>query len=484
MTLADLLTDLDTRGALSPSRGKDLKTSLRYLAAALGHPSLEQCPVDAACRDPQAWSPALEAHFATLEAQGRTISAVTRRNTRNNLRVVFRLAEASGLLTAPLPPRLLARPHRESFERQMQATTPYQATYRPQNGPRYFGLPPAQWPPDIQAGWREYQARCGLRLRETSFQTYTRSLTTYLGYVANICGRTPTWSDVFDVAQLTEFVRWHGARVGRPVRVHGRHIVILIAAMAKVLKHPHARELADLRNTLKPPAPMHTKRAHWVSLAQLEEIAESYLTEGRTPLVDKPGTRSPGTQRASRFQRGVMLKLLVRIPLRQRNVREMRRDEHLYKDQAGHWQLHFAGDDLKIGTRQGRVNEYNINLSEHCDDLIPVLEEFFTVYRPKLPGSATSRFVFLTQSGRPFRQSSLYTELSVAVAMRTGQRFYPHLIRTIWATEYLTATQDYATAATMLGDTLAVVMKTYYDIVHKDQHAKAKAFLNTALHRA
>ena len=44
--------------------------------------------------------------------------------------------------------------------------------------------------------------------------------------------------------------------------------------------------------------------------------------------------------------------------------------------------------------------------------------------------------------------------------MRTGKRFYPHLIRTIWATEFLEEKQDYAVAATMLGDTLAVVMKT------------------------
>ena len=34
----------------------------------------------------------------------------------------------------------------------------------------------------------------------------------------------------------------------------------------------------------------------------------------------------------------------------------------------------------------------------------------------------------------------------------------------------------------MLGDKIATVMATYYDIVHKDQHAKAKAFLNKALH--
>ncbi len=66
---------------------------------------------------------------------------------------------------------------------------------------------------------------------------------TYLGYLANICGRTPTWDDLFDVAQLTEFVRWHGARLGRPVSVQGRQVAIMIATMAKVLEHP-ARQRA------------------------------------------------------------------------------------------------------------------------------------------------------------------------------------------------------------------------------------------------
>ena len=75
MTLADLLTTLETRGALTASRMKDCKTSLKYLAAALGTASPEQCPVDAACHDGTTWTVALETHFATLEAQGRTISA-------------------------------------------------------------------------------------------------------------------------------------------------------------------------------------------------------------------------------------------------------------------------------------------------------------------------------------------------------------------------------------------------------------------------
>jgi hypothetical protein len=66
--------------------------------------------------------------------------------------------------------------------------------------------------------------------------------------------------------------------------------------------------------------------------------------------------------------------------------------------------------------------------------------------------------------------------------MRTGKRFYPHLIRTIWATECLKQTRDYTLAATMLGDTEQMVIKTYHDVLDEDQHTKAKAFLGAALH--
>ena len=283
MTLADLLTTLDTRGALP--RVKDTKTAIKHLAAALGHASPEQCPVDAACREEAMWAKALETHFATLETQGRTISASNRRNVRNNLRVLVRQAAAHGLLTAPLPPVLLAKPQRKVFLRQQRETAPYRATYHPQTGPRHFGLPQAQWPPDIQAGWRTYQARCGFRIRATTFHNYAKALATYLGYLANICGRTPTWNDLFDVEQLTAFVRWHGARLQRPLSAHGRNVVMMIAAMANVIEHPARQALADFRRGLQLPTPLHTKRVHWVSLATLEAVADACLHEGRAPVV-------------------------------------------------------------------------------------------------------------------------------------------------------------------------------------------------------
>jgi hypothetical protein len=480
MTFAEILTELETRGTLSASRAKDMKTSLRYLASALGFGDLAQCPVGDACRDPAAWTATLETYFTILTAQGRCISAATRRNTRNNLRVVFRLAETHGLLKAPLPPPLPTKPTRRVFESQQAATAPYQTTYR-HAGSRRYGLPPAQWPPDIQAGWQAYREHCGVRLRETTFRTYERSLATYLGYLTRIQGRTVAWNDLFDVAPVREFLRWHSARMQQTLSVHGMSVVIMLATVAVVLEHPNRRALADFRNSLPTPTPMHTKRVHWVPLATLEAVADACLTEGRAPYTIGRHLHHPGVRRACQFQRGLMLKLLVRIPLRQRNVRELRLGQNLYQDLTGHWQLHFRGSELKIGDRKGRVNEYHLDLTDYCPDFLPLLDEFLRLHRPHLPGAMASPFLFLTWHGNPFTQRSLAGELSCAVAMRTGQRFYPHLIRTIWATEYLEATQDFTTAATMLGDTLAMVMKTYYDIVHKDHHGKARAFLGTAL---
>ena len=430
------------------------------------------------------WATALEDHWRTLETQDRTISAYTRRNVRNDIRKVFKLAEAHGFLQVALPSLLLPRPdNREAFRRSQRATAPYKTTYGDHRGRRYC-LPRAEWPPEIEAGWQTYRAACGGRIRETSFQSYVKLLETYWGYLLNIRGRTPTWDDLFEKAQLMEFVSWHGARLKRPLTVHARQMVIVSAAMAVVLKHRHAPELAEYRQGLKKPAPLHIKRHHMVSLAELEEVADACLAEGRTPVVPHGReTRYYGSQRAGRFQRGVILKLLVRVPLRQRNVREMQLDRHLWKDTTtGHWHLEFAGDELKIGYRGAEINRFELNLSTYRPEFIPVLEEFLTVHRPKLPNATTSPFVFLTQRGKPHISKTLHGDLSDAVAMRTGKRFYPHIVRTMWATEYLKDTQDFQTAATMLGDQLRTVIATYYDVIHKEQIPKASAFLDKKLH--
>ena len=477
MTFAELLTILEDRAALPAGRLKDCKTSLRYLADALGSDA-----VDDACQKEATWAQALETHFAALTAAGRVLSAATRRNTRNNLRLVFRLAGTLGVLTVKLAPVLPTPRRRTDFKTEKRRTAPYQTSYRPQTGPRRYGLPFAKWPPCVQAGWQAYLAAVDLRLRASTLKTYVQLLEVYLGYFVTICGREPTWDELFDPAALKAFVLWHAARTQRRVSAHGQHVARTIAAMAVVLEHPARQALAKMVYGLPEAEPLHVKRHHMVTRAQLEAVAEACLAEGRLPVTRRGDSQFPGAMRALRFQQGVMLKILGRIPLRQRNLREIRLEDNLFTDARGDCQLYFRGSELKIGTRHGGLNEYKVNLTQHFPSLLPVLKEWLEVYRPRLKGAAASPLLFLTSRGTPYTDCTLHEELQAAVAIRTGKLFYPHLIRTIWATEFLEKTQDYATAATMLGDTLAVVMKTYYDIVPEDHHAKASAFSGEALH--
>src|SRR4029453_3176453 len=124
-----------------------------------------------------------------------------------------------------------------------------------------------------------------------------------------------------------------------------------------------------------------------------------------------------------------MLKLLLRIPLRQRTLREMQLGKHLAQDpQTGHWHLEFRGDDLKFGTRGPQVNVFHVDLTAYCPEVLPVLEEWLAVHRPKLPNAAASRLVFLSQRGKPHSEKSVHVDLSEAVGMYTGVRFFPHMI--------------------------------------------------------
>src|SRR5262245_219234 len=208
MLLADLVSTLVDRKALPQGILKDLRTSTNYLATALGYAGPAACPVDCATQPLSTWLAALDAHFAALTAQGRVISASTRRNTRTNLRRILRAAGEQGLLTLPPKTPLLTPPRRYLFRLEQKATAPYQETYKPTHVARRFGLAQRDWPPEIAAGWQHYQDTCSDRIRPVTFRTYAGRLTTYLGYIVHEIGRTPTWDDCFDPALLRTFVRW------------------------------------------------------------------------------------------------------------------------------------------------------------------------------------------------------------------------------------------------------------------------------------
>ena len=478
MTLMDLLTTMNTQGHIPPSRVKDIKTSLGYLAHALGHATMDQCQEEPSCIASSPWQQKLDTHFSLLVKQGKKLSPNTLRNTRTNLRFFFRKAEAEGLL--PPPARLPELPlTRTAHERTAASTSPLHSMHI-SNTRTPYRLPFEQWPADLQAAWATYRATRELQVRKSSLDRDVDYLSSYLGFLITLEGVAVHWDDLFTLAHIDRFVRWHSARNQTTITTWAKHTVEALRTLATRTNAQATPAIQHYLRELPTPEPRHNKRRHGLTLHELETVGLSALEDARKPVTTTSNEALvPGLRRILQHQRALMLRLLVRVPLRQRNLRELHLHKNLYKDESGHWHLHFSGSELKMGTRHGRVNEYHVDLTDYCPDLLPHLEEFLTLYRPRLPHAQESSLLFLTKSGRPYEEKFLRQELIILVLRRTNKRFYPHLIRTIWASEYLSATNDFEGAATLLGDSVEMVLKTYYEIHEKKAHNRASQFLAT-----
>ena len=149
MTLADLLTDLAARGALPPG-GRPrrppcatwpLPSASQPGAVPRGRRLPGSSDVGGRAGDP------LPARWRRRADHQRVHQAQHPQRSPQGLSP----GRGHGLLPAPLPRACLTKPRREAFRRQQQATTPYRRPIGTRH-PRHYGLPQAQWPPDIAAG--------------------------------------------------------------------------------------------------------------------------------------------------------------------------------------------------------------------------------------------------------------------------------------------------------------------------------------------
>ena len=486
MTLAELFCILVDRQTFPAPQVKTIQTSIRYLATALGATDPAHCHLSPERLAIDTWLGAIASHFTHLEERKQGVSMITARNTRSNLRRVHRAATAQALFTVPSQPTVITSGARQDFEAQRQATAPYRESYHPQGSPRKYGLQQRDWPEDMRQGWQAYEDGVRGRIRPVTRTKHATIVCLYLGYLRDYAGVEPSWEACFTWKLLQGFMRWHGERLGKEVTSVGRDMVIVAALVAKVLGREEARFLADQRNEIPAPDRVHHPEDHMLAIVELDAIADGCLRDARIPSNCAVGVKHPGAARASLFQKGLMLKLLIHAPIRQRNIREMRLDDNLYQDRrTGDWHLRFSGRELKVANRgPNDPNRYTMNLSAQTDGVVPVLEEFLRDWRPKLPGAET-QYVFLTCYGNPYSQHSLYEELRTLVGMRsgTGVRFFPHIVRSMWATEGLEKTNDYDMVAAMLGDKPATLFKAYRHRDLKVQQAKGKEFMRGILGR-
>jgi hypothetical protein len=456
MTLADLHNQL----ALSfPEHArKDLKTAIRVLARALECSDPEHCSLDQFNQPLSSLYILVERH---LIAQGKKPHTV--RNIKNYLSRLFRLAAAQHLLSLP-PAQLLPRydlrnKPRDTTRRLTQS-----------NG---ISLLYHHWPADLQhvfttfATWATAPLVPGrnvaLKKRSTTINNYRRQFEAYFGFLTHVQHVTPvTFEHLFDITLITNFVHWRVNDLHhRPTKTVRNFLTHLLALTRQYRPLPQLRaELLTLRQTLPIPSAFYNKEDAWVSLSTLHDIACSLWPYKQPKDIRQRKDRITGCRFAADAGLSLMLRLWTYIPYRQRNMREMRLGENLHKDVHGTWRITFRGEQLKVAQKRGRTNVFDVPFPAK---LVPVLEDYLSLWRPILLAKAghPDTHVFLTQQGTAYGQDQLWLSTTNIVYRYTGQHWYPHIIRTVWATEWIRNGGDFMKAAIMLNDTLETVIKNY-----------------------
>jgi hypothetical protein len=489
MQLLAILDELRRREVITLAWSRTARSSVRKLAKASGVPP-----------EVLGATPALEREVLTrlrpyILAHGGAIS--TAFTQASDIRRLMRLGHAHGLFQhfEPRPPR---GPRSERFRATISRTSPYRA-HAASLLPRY-GLPPARWPPDVRQQWEAYCEARQFDLRLPTLTKYESHMRVYVGYqlltpearwaalpessrATYTPDRVPppplrTWDECFEVPRLTSFVRWHAARVQVPRISHqGWDVAKCLLTIASQAERPEFFALKKFIGKFPRPPRMHNKQhpVHTFDVGELEHIGLTLMEEARIPIKPRarPASR-PGLYRATRFQYGLILRLLLRTPLRARNLCEMRRPQNLYQDAQGGWWLHFEGEELKVSARRGVTNVHHLPFP---DDLVAALQEYLQRFRPIFPGAATDPHVFLTLNGRPLTDIVLRQYLFHHVFARTdGKRFFPHLARTLWTDAALDATQNPELVAVWLNNTTTVVYSHYRELRAQKHMEQAVAF--------
>jgi hypothetical protein len=469
-----LLDLLVVRRRLSASRAKDLKTALRRLADATQTPvdDLDLLVLE------RTYEPILQDYFTHCDPPP---SFYTQRNVLQNLRQFYHLLFDNGLLT-PSRSTVLKRPRRHQIIGEARAASPYRhrtsATL-----PRYYRRLDT-WPDAIRQPFETFCLDRTFKVRQSTQDNYRNHMTAYVSYgLQHDPSPLTTWDQLFEPARLTRFIIWHAKRVGAGrMSTMGLQVARLMRAIANATHRPDAEDLQALVDDLPPVKPLHDKQAeyHTISATELESVGLALLTKSRQPLRGDAPTynKRPGLLRATAHQTSLIIRLLWRVPLRSRNVREMELGKNLFRDMQGTWQLRFVGDELKVGQRRGKINTFQVPWP---DELVSHLDEYLTVFRPHFPHADTSPLVFLNRQGVKPTHAGFYYRLSDTVYVHLRKRLYPHLLRSLWVDRWLLSGGDVSTGAFMLNDSVQTVLQRYHELRGSDHVEKAYEFNRMAL---
>jgi hypothetical protein len=440
---------------LPASIATNLKTAIKVLAQALGYQDPSHCPQEAFTRPLPDLYRVIEAHLVTQSK-----SDITIRNTKNYLSRMFRLAASTHLLETPAP----------HLRRQVRRR---ERAHRP--GGKYSintgrTLPYRQWPLALQRAFAAFERwatdpvvegrDARWKKRQTTIDCYRRYFECYFGYLYHTRHiRQPTFNHLFDFTLIRTYIYWYTNKIrGKPTRQIQDFIktILMLAHQYRPLPEFHA-QLKELKRKFPPPSSHYDKADAWVPLAEIAAIGRD-LWPRKPPVA----IRGEGNLYARNAGLSLAFQLWSFIPYRSRNMREMALDTNLRKDASGKWRIIFTGDQLKVATKRGQPNVFDLPFPE---ELVPTLEEYLSTWRPILAIKSGNRHanVFLNSYGSPYSLETFRHITGSIVYNYTNKFWHPHIIRTVWATEWIRDKNpgDFYSAAEMLNDTLPTVISRY-----------------------
>jgi integrase len=491
MTLAEVLAKALDSSIVPTSRKGPLGTAVRQYARMFGCEPQACAPEDYHLPEPR-----LRQLIETHASENLGPYAV--RNLKNNLCYLLKLAREQGWLL-PLSEPLHDWRGRRALDldgfAQMQQMTEYSSW------PRYGLSPlPAALSQELNAYLRWCQAPYApgrprrIAKRAVSADNTRRVISAVAGFAVRqrqMPAETLSLASLCAPALLEAYTDWLvNVRLGR-VTGSVRSLLGRFQVIAQHwLKLPvEAEAIRQIKLSLPPAVVVRDKQKRWLSLAELRRVADSiYPLNARRLQQDRylrrmhrgvqtgelPAWMGSLRRTAWNVQISLLIRLMLEFPWRQRQFREMRLGQNLRQRGDGRWEMRYHGQELKISHRQGQENRLQGVISA---ELQPLLEEDLTFWRPRLAPPGEDH-MFLSQTGRPLRTLQLTNAVKRATWRFTGIPVTPHLIRDIWATEYLKAHPgDAATVAARLGNTIEVIYKHYAHLLDGEADARANAWI-------
>jgi hypothetical protein len=421
MTLQELLDRAMQHQLIKETRIKPMRTAVTQYAAMLG--------VDPAECLPEVYDLAAHRLTALVHTQAPADWNRTKRSTfSNHLQWLLRLGREQGWLEPRDTHFKSWRDHRDGPKEGWvpRHELPPKLIYRLQEMPT--GLEQEiqnylQWCQRVVQPGRSHS----VKKRATTCHGVYESLARMAGFAVHyqhLPADLLTLRDLCDPALVHEFIEWWVEERRRKLTPGLRHMVVNLEVIARhwLKDLTIAEALKDLlKGDLAVADAVRDKQARWLSLAQIDAVGQTVYPLNPTRLHDFWEARTiqrhladpacyPLPSRSCNltlyaYWAGVslILRFLVRRPLRQRNIREMRLQRNLHKDHDSLWRIRFSGQELKVDRRDGGVNRYECLFPP---DLVPLLEEYLTVWRPRL-AKAGEEHVFLNSKGHPFSANRL-----------------------------------------------------------------------------